>query len=117
MNPVDYFITALLSLKSRAQHGNVKPVLLQCGSLPPHARVEGYGHIFYNDEDFILHGWDLIALQQFVESGERAKHRRLPPMQRRSLVDQPGRIPTVVKITGVILHMLDGPVGDLHGQR
>ena len=66
---------------------------------------------------FLLHDRSLPALQQLIESTERAKHRRLPPVQGRGLVHKPSGIAAIIEITSPVLHMLNRPLGDFQRQR
>src|ERR1700678_3777505 len=59
---------------------------------------------------------NLFYLQLLVKPGQGAEHRRLPPVECRGLVDQPGRISTVVEIASAVLHVGDRPLRHLDRQ-
>src|SRR5579872_1450732 len=57
------------------------------------------------------------VVNESVQPCQCGEHCCLPPMQRRSSVDQPGRVAAVIKIAAAILHILNRPLRYLKRER
>jgi hypothetical protein len=61
MDPFGALVSFLVTFALWAQYGYFVSVAAQGASLLPHAGIEWNGKVFYNDENFLLHNWDLVA--------------------------------------------------------
>src|ERR1700733_9124458 len=113
MHPLDHLMYAFRALAFGAQHGDLVSRLVQGTSLLQYSRIVGDWLILDDNEDFFLH-LSTFDLQQFVESSKGTEHRRLAPVECGSFVDQPGGIPTIVKVASAVLHVCDRPLCNLY---